>query len=197
MPSATAPAGPQVITTSNPAGTSFTNIRIKANSNPKFNANTVMRGVVFIETPNNVTFNGGATIQGSIVVQNNPTGSPATNSIKFSGNITHKGVETLDPAVFGNLTKLTGSFLLAPTFDVIMTGNSNQVGGTIVSSKLDISGNAGATVNGTVINLDDTGVNLTGTADIVIASTGTTNYPAGVVFGTHFAPLPDTYQEAQ
>jgi len=197
VPGPTAPAGPQVITTSNPAGTSFTNIRIKANSNPKFNANTVIRGVVFIETPNTVTFNGGATIQGTIAVQNNPTGTPATNVIKFSGNITHKGVETLDPAVFGNLTKLTGSFLLAPTFDVIMTGNSNQVGGTIVSSQLDVSGSAGATVKGTVINLDDTGVNLTGTADIVIASTGTTNYPAGVVFGTHFAPLPDTYQEGQ
>src|SRR5207302_9018838 len=129
----------------NPEGTSFTNDCIKSTSNPKSNANTVMRGVVSIATPNNVTFNGGATIQGSIVVQNNPTGSPATNSIKFSGNITHKGVETLDPAIFGNLTKLTGSFLLAPTFDVIMTGNSNQVGGTIVSSKLDDSGSAGAT----------------------------------------------------
>ena len=58
-----------------------------------------------------------------------------------------------------------------------------------------ISGNAGANVKGTVINLDDTGVNLTGSSDIIIASTGTTNYPAGVVFGTHFAPLPDTYQE--
>ena len=67
----------------------------------------------------------------------------------------------------------------------------------LVSSQLDVSGSAGATVKGTVINLDDTGVNLTGTADIVIASTGTTNYPAGVVFGTHFAPLPDTYQEGQ
>jgi hypothetical protein len=153
--------------------------------------------VIYIETPNNVTFSGGATITGVIAVQNNPTGDSSTNSITFSGNVTHKGVETLDPATFGGLTKLTGSFVLAPKFDVIMKGNSNQVGGTMVTGKLDISGSAGATVNGTVINLDDTGVNLTGTADIIIASTGTTNYPAGVVFGTHFAPLPDTYQEAQ
>jgi len=195
VPSASAPAGPQVITTSSPVGTSFTNIRIKANSNPKFNANTVIRGVVFVETPNQITFNGAATIQGVIVVQSNPTGGPLTNTMNFSGNITHQGVETLDPAVFGNLTKLTGSFLLAPTFAVTMTGNSNQVGGTIVTSQLNVSGSAGANVKGTVINLDDTGVNLTGTADIIIASTGTTNYPAGVVFGTHFAPLPDTYQE--
>jgi len=197
VPGPTAPAGPQVITTSNPAGTSFTNIRIKAGANPRFNANTVLRGVVYVETPNQITFNGAATVQGVIVVQNNPTGDPTTNTMKFSGNLTHQGVETLDPAVFGNLTKLTGSFLLAPTFDVIMTGNSNQVGGTIVTSQLDVTGSAGANVKGSVINLNDTGVNLTGTADITIASSGTTNYPAGVVFGTHFAPLPDTYQEAQ
>jgi len=195
VPSATAPPGPQVIATSNPVGTSFTNIRIKANSNPKFSASTVIRGVVFVETPNQITFNGATTIQGVIVVQNSPTGNPSTNTMKFAGNITHYGVETLDPSVFGGLTKLTGSFLLAPTFGVTMTGNNNNVGGTIVTSKLDISGSAGANVKGTVINLDDTGVNLTGTADITIASTGTTNYPAGVVFGTHFAPLPDTYQE--
>jgi hypothetical protein len=195
VPSASAPPGPQVIATSSPVGTSFTNIRIKANANPKFNANTIIRGVVYIETPNQITFNGSATIQGVIVAQNNPTGNTSTNTMKFSGNITHQGVETLDPAVFGNLTKLTGSFLLAPTFAVTMTGNSNNVGGTIVTSQLDVSGNAGANVRGTVINLDDTGVNLTGNSDILIASTGTTNYPAGVVFGTHFAPLPDTYQE--
>jgi hypothetical protein len=203
VPAATAPAGPQVITTANPVGLSFTNIRIKAGANPKFSANTIIRGVIYVETPNQITFNGAATIQGVIVVQNDPTGGPTTNTMNFSGNLTHQGVETLDPAVFGNLTKLTGSFLLAPTFAVTMTGNSNQVGGTIVTSKLAISGNAGANVKGTVINLDDNplndpsvpGVDLSGNSDIIIASTGTTNYPAGVVFGTHFAPLPDTYEE--
>ena len=61
-------------------GTSFTNIRIKAGANPKFNANTVIRGVVYVETPNQITFNGGATIQGVIVVQNNPTGDITTAS---------------------------------------------------------------------------------------------------------------------
>ena len=198
VPPITAPPGPQVIATSNPAGTSFTNVRIKANANPKFNANTILRGVVYVETPNQITFNGAAEVDGVIVVQNNPTGSVLTNTMKFNGNLTHKGVETLpDSGVFAGLPKLSGSFLLAPTFDVIMSGNNNNVGGTIVTSKLDISGNAGANVKGTVINLDDTGVNMTGSSDIIISSSGTTNYPAGVVFGSHYMPLPDTYQEIQ
>ena len=34
-----------------------------------------------------------------------------------------------------------------------------------------------------------------GSSDIVIAATGTTNYPAGVTFGVKYVPLPDTYVE--
>jgi hypothetical protein len=209
VPSATAPAGPQVITTANPVGTSFTNIRIKAGANPHFAANTVMRGVVYVETPNQITFNGAATVKGVIVVQNSPTGDPTTNTMKFSGNLAHVGVETplaqggLDPSdpAFAGLNKLSGSFLLAPTFSVLLSGNNSQVGGTIITSQLKVTG--GATVTGSIINLDDNpasnvaGVDLSGNSAITVASTGTTNYPAGVVFGTHFAPLPDTYKEAQ
>jgi hypothetical protein len=199
VPGPTAPAGEQVIAADPSSHTkSFSNIRIKANANPHFAANSVFTGVIYIETPNQVTFSGGATIQGVIAVENNPKGDSSSNTITFSGNVTHKGVETLpDSGAFAGLPKLTGSFLLAPKFDVIMKGNSNQVGGTMVMGKLDISGNAGANVNGTVINLEDTGVNLTGSADIIISSTGTTNYPTGIVFGNHFAPLADTYQELQ
>jgi Tfp pilus assembly protein PilX len=199
VPSATAAPGAQVIAADPPSSrTSFTNIRIKANANPHFAAKSVFTGVVYIETPNQVTFSGSATVQGVIVVQNNPTGTTATNTITFNGNVTHQGVETLpDSGAFAGLPKLTGSFLLAPKFDVVMQGNNNQVGGTIVTGKLDISGNAGANVSGTVINLEDTGVSLTGSSDIIISSTGTTNYPTGVVFGNHYAPLADTYQELQ
>jgi hypothetical protein len=46
-----------------------------------------------------------------------------------------------------------------------------------------------------VINIDDTTLSLAGSSEIIIASTGTTNYPSGVFFGSHFAVLPDTYKE--
>lgn len=205
--------GASVIAT-NPPSTrkSFTNIRIKANANPSFAAGSVIQGVVFIETPNQITFTGGVTIQGVIVVdQSQYNGNVSSNTIMFGGNITHQGVETLpDAAPFVvtvkdpqgaeqtiHLPQLTGSFLLAPGFAVTMTGNSNSVGGTIVTSKLDISGTAGANVKGTVINLDDTAVNMTGTSDIVIRASGSGQYPAGITFGSHFTPLPRSYTELQ
>ena len=191
--------GASVITTSPPSTRkSFTNIRIKAGANPSFAAGTIIQGVVYIETPNQITFTGGVSIQGVIVVQNNPTGSVDTNSITFGGNITHQGVETLpNSAPFVGLPQLSGSFLLAPKFTVTMTGNSNNVGGTIVTGRLDISGTAGANVKGTVINLEDTAVNMTGTSDIIIRSSGADKYPAGITFGSHFTPNYKTYTELQ
>lgn len=192
--------GASVISASPPSSRkSFTNIRIKAGVNPSFAAGSVIQGVVFIETPNQVTFTGGVTIQGVIVVdQKNLTGDSSSNVIKFGGNVTHQGVETLpNSGAFAGLPNLSGSFLLAPAFDLIMRGNTNNVGGTIVAGKIDIAGTAGANVKGTVINLDDTSVDMTGTSDIVISPSGSDKYPAGITFGSHFTPNPATYLELQ
>jgi hypothetical protein len=211
-PSAT---GASVITSNSGLSTrhNFVNIRIKAGVNPTFNTATI-QGVMFIETPNIVTFGGQTTIQGVVVVQNNPTGTPASgpndntpnaNALVFNGNVSHTGVEVpldkggLDPTDprFAGLANLSGSFLLAPQFLLYMRGNSNQVGGTIVASRIDLGGTAGANVKGSVINLDDTSVNMTGTSDIVISPTGSDKPPAGLTFGSHFTPNPSTYLELQ
>jgi hypothetical protein len=60
-----------------------------------------------------------------------------------------------------------------------------------------MSGNAGGTVMGSVITLTDTPLSLNGSSEIVIASTGTTEYPAGVFFSSRYAALPDTYEEVK
>ena len=165
--------------------------------NYSFSGGATVQGVLYIQTPANVSFTGNATIQGVIVVQNNPTGSPSSNSISFGGNVTASGIDTLPAnATFpAGERALTGAFLLAPNFSVNFGGDFGTVGGSIVASQFNFSGNAGGTVDGTVINLADTSLNLAGNSDIIIASTGTTNYPTGVNFGNKYVPLPDTYLE--
>ncbi|MDB5356159.1 MAG: hypothetical protein JWN24_2612 [Phycisphaerales bacterium] len=178
-------------------GSTLINTVIPPNTNPSFAGGTTIKGVLYIQTPNKVKFSGNVTIQGAIVVQNNPTGDTSTNGITFSGNVSATSISTL-PA---NATYpagergLTGAFLLAPDFAVTFTGNFGTIGGSIVASQFSFSGNAGGTVSGTVINLNDTSMGLAGNSDIIIASTGTSNYPTGVVFGSKFAPLPGTYEE--
>ena len=199
VPTKTAPPGPQVIATTPPSSRlSYTNIRIKANAGGAgeltFPAGSVLSGVIFVETPNKITFSGGVTIKGVIVQENNPTGTIATNTMWFGGNVTHEGVQSL-PDSFGDLKKLTGSALLLPSFKVTLRGTANVIGGTIVTGALDVSSTAGANIKGSIINLQDSAVTLNGGADIIITSTGTSDYPAGVYFGTHYVPLPDTYKE--
>lgn len=177
-------------------GKSLTNVLLPPGSY-SFAGGTTIQGVLYIQTPATVSFKGNTTIQGVIVVENNPKGSPSTNTITFGGNVSASGIQTLPAnATFpAGERALTGAFLLAPNFAVSFQGDFGTVGGSIVASQFTFSGNAGGTVNGTVINLADTALNMAGNSDIIIASTGTTNYPTGVNFGNKYVPLPDTYLE--
>jgi hypothetical protein len=198
--------GSNVITSGNPSGTYFKNIRIKANTNPTFNANTVIDGVVVVESPNNVKFGGQVTITGVIVSETEDiTGNPnnanfdlTKNTLQFAGGVTFKGVQYLpDTSDFpAALRALTGTMLLAPGFAADFGGNFGSVQGSIIASSMNFHGSAGGTVTGSVINLRDSATSISGTSDIIIQSVGTSNYPAGVLFGSHYAPLPATYVEA-
>jgi hypothetical protein len=177
-------------------GTDLVNVRIPANTNPKFNGGVNIKGVLYIETPNTVTFNGSVNIQGVIVTQNNPLGNLSTNILNFSGNVSAQPVNTLD-ASFGDLRLLTGSFLLASGFQANFTGNFGVVNGAIVADKVSFGGNAGGTVMGSIVNLTNNPLTVSGTSDVIIASTGTTNYPAGVYFSNKYAVNPGSYQEVK
>jgi Tfp pilus assembly protein PilX len=180
-----------------PGNKNLVNVYIPPNTNPTFNGNTTIQGVLLIDTPNNVKFNGNLTIQGVIVTQNNPTGTPGTNVINFAGNVSATSISTLPSgSTFPDTERaLTNVFLLAPDFTVNFSGNFGTVGGSIIASNINFSGNAGGTVVGSVIGTDDIPMTVTGSSDIIISSTGTTAYPPGVFFGSDYVPLSDTWQE--
>jgi hypothetical protein len=182
----------------------YENMKIPANTNPTFNGGDVVRGVMFIERPNSVKFNGNVQIQGTIVVDTDPTatgsaGNLSTNVITFQGNGgTKSGVESL-PAQpqFDGLRNLTGSFILAPGFSVNLTGNFGSVNGSIVGSQITVDGSASLIVKGTLINVDPNLLLVKGNGTVTIASTGTTNYPSGLRFGSHYFPVPGSYREVK
>src|SRR5213595_3054189 len=97
-----------------PGKGTYSNIIIPPNTNPSFNAGTVLKGVIYIEQPNQVSFNGNASIQGVIVTDpDKQVGNLSTNTIKFTGSFSAQGVETLD-ASYGDLRNLSGSFMVMP-----------------------------------------------------------------------------------
>ncbi len=189
-------SGPSVVQTATPAIKNFSNIRIKANSNPTF-SNTTFKGVVYVETPNKITFSGNTTLQGVIVVQNSPTGTYTTNTMTFGGNVTVSGVETLSQATYGALTAMKGGTLLAPTFAASFTGTVSGTSGSILTDKASFTGNFIPTVKGSIITLQDVDTVIGGTTNMNITGVAGSGQPTGVFFGNHYSPIPSSYTEVQ
>lgn len=175
------------------------NTILQANGNYNFSNNTVVQGVLYIKTPNRVSFSGPTTIQGAIVVENNPQGTDATNLLSFTNKVTIQGMNTL-PATSQfppGERALTGSVLLAPNFSVTVTNNMGAVAGSMIAGKFTFTNNFAADITGSIVQLDDTPMQFTNTANVTIASVGTSYFPAGVTFGTKYVPLPGTYLEVR
>jgi hypothetical protein len=65
----------------------------------------------------------------------------------------------------------------------------------MIADQFTFSGNAGGTINGSVVGLANSTMALSGNSAILINSSGTTQYPAGTFFNSNYAPLSDTWQE--
>lgn len=147
----------------------YTNLRIPAGANPTFAGNTILNGVVYIESPNKVTFSGNTTVCGVIVAEQPAIENLSANSIDFIGNLSASGVENLPAsAEFDGLHSKTGSFLLAPGCGVVFTGNFNTLSGAIVTGQCTFSGNANGTVRGGLFNLSDSDLEVRGNAVLMI-----------------------------
>lgn len=182
--------------TSTSGNKTFTNIRILANSNPTFSGNITLKGVIFIEEPNNVHFSGNVKITGVIVTQDAGENNYDSNKIKFTGNTTVKGVEELpDTAEFQGLRDLPGAFILAPGFGLQFTGNFGTVSGAMAADEFKFAGNAGGVVHGPIINYSDSEFKLTGNSNLIIDRSDVPDIPPGFASPGKFEPNPNSYVE--
>jgi hypothetical protein len=162
--------------------TTFENIRIPPNTNPYFSGNVVLKGIVFIETPNIVTFAGNTTITGIIIGDGDYEDNSGTNRIKFEGTVDSSPVSDLpDEPQFSGLRDETGTFLMAPGFHLSFGGNFSTLNGAIAGNGIEFYGDAGGTINGSVINYSDEVMNLTGNSDLYFNRSDTVEMPAGFV----------------
>lgn len=197
-PSVFEPFATNIVDASTPIteGMTLTNIRIAANTNPTFSGGTQFLGVVFIETPNRVTFAGNVTVTGVIVTQDAGEGALDDNYIHFSGSTTSQGVENLpDEPEFAGLKALPGTFLLAPGFAVKFSGNFATINGTMAADTFEYAGTAGGTVHGWVIGWGQTGVKLDGDAYLNIDHSGLEQLPQGFSLPLKLSPVPGSYEE--
>lgn len=175
----------------------FTNIRIAAGTNPTFAGNITIKGIVYVESPNVVTFTGNLNFTGILVTQNAGSGATAANKVKFNGNTTSAGVEALpDTSDFHDLRQMPGTFILAPGFEVGFLGNFGTVNGCMAAEKFSFMGNAGGTVYGGVMSYGPDPLSLAGNSTLIINRSRYTGDPPGFVPSAGgLVPNMDSYEE--
>ena len=183
---------PAVDATSN---VTLTNVEIPANTNPSFSGHAVIRGIMYIRSPNVVSFTGNAEIHGLILAEGEVDFPSEDNHLDFGGTVDSYDVSTLPAEEFGDLLDQTGTFLLAPGFSVCFRGNFDCLNGVIAASGVEFHGNAGGTINGSVINYSDDCMSLAGNTDLVFNRSGVEESPAGFQPSVNLEFMSDSYYE--
>jgi hypothetical protein len=150
--------------------------------NPSFSGQATLKGVIYIQQPNVVTFSGGVDITGIIVTDGDPTDNSAENRLTFTGNVTgHPITQLPQQPQFQGLHDKTGTFILAPGFKVGFGGTFSTLSGAIAANGIELWGNAGGTINGSIVNYSDTQMTLQGNTDLYFNRSGLVEIPAGFV----------------
>jgi len=136
------------------------------------------------------------TITGVIVTEDAGEDTYDTNTIKFTGNTTVRGVEDLpDTPEFHDLREMPGAFILAPGFGTQFTGNFGTVSGCMAAETFKFTGNAGGLVKGMIISYGPEEFKLTGNSSLTIDLPDTGELPPGFTARPTLCPSPDSYKE--
>src|SRR6185437_13749926 len=155
-----------------------------------------IQGILYIQSPNTVTFRGNTTLQGFIVFEN--AGSPTTNVINMSGNFSQGTLPA--GSQFDPLRTTTGIAVLAPTASMTTSGSvDSTVRGNVILGTFANGGSADLQIDqGTLMTLDTSGsASATFNAKTVkFTATGQNNQPSqGVSYDTKYVPVGGSYRE--
>jgi len=167
-------------TTDTSKGMTITNALIKAGTNPTFLGSVIIQGILYIQQPNQVTFDRNVSLQG-IMVANGDVNNPGTNQILVNGNFATGPYPA--GAEYDAIRHEVGSSILAPGFSAHFAGNYSTISGVMAVSGVHFEGNANALIQGTIINYSDTPAVVEGNATLNFDRVNSTKVPAG--FDTH------------
>jgi hypothetical protein len=176
--------------------TTMKNVRIPAGTNPTFNGNATLQGVMFIESPNVVTVNGSLNLNGFIVFEGE--GDSSVNQLSISGNITSGPLPS--SSEFDPIRSASGVAILAPTTSVLITGSARgMLKGNVITSTFATDGNPGEIIidHGTLITLEESPNSATFDGKTIkFNGTGANNLPSlGMGFAAKYDPEPESYEE--
>jgi hypothetical protein len=161
----------------NAYGNILINCSIAAGTNPVFPKSLTIQGILYIESPNIVTFTQNVALEGIIVGAGDPTADPAPDRIDVLGNFASgpypAGVE------FDAIRAEEGSSIVAPGFGMSFQGNFSTLEGVVAVSGVTFSGNVNAQIKGTIINYSEVPMIVEGNAVMNFDRAASTKVPAG------------------
>lgn len=117
------------------------NIYIPANSGTPvhpvtFNANDTVQGILYVESPNCVKFNGSFDLQGFLVMA---ASASTTDNLDFRGNLSQLPLPS--GSQFDAIRAATGISVLAPNASVTMSGSTDSLlKGSVICDTFDYHG---------------------------------------------------------
>jgi hypothetical protein len=171
-----------------------TNIRVPANTNPRFNGGDTVNGILYIESPNTVTFRGNFNMAGIIVFED----KAGANTLDFSGNMSQTPAPS--GSQFDAIRAASSVSILAPTALVAMTGSTGSfLRGSVIADRFTFNGAADIRIDrGTLMTLNP-GMNsavFSGSKSVKFTATGADNAPTtGMSYSSFFAPKASTFHE--
>jgi hypothetical protein len=172
--------------------TQLDNCRVPAGTTCTLSGGTI-RGVLYLEKGASLKCGGGTVIQ-AVIVGSTDSSDLNVNVIEFGGSFNALPVKDL-PDSFGDIRAITGAFIIAPTYRVRMWGNFGSLTGNIICGQFQMGGSAEGTLVGSVIQMMDVPMSIAGSADVIIAGTGTAPSVPGVTFGAYLVPQQGSYLE--
>jgi hypothetical protein len=152
------------------------NCSIAAGTNPSFPKSVTVKGILFIEAPNIVTFERNMALEGIIVADGN-LADPGTNRIDFLGNFASGPYPS--GSEFDAIRDKVGSSIVAPGFAASFQGNFSTLEGVVAISGVSFTGNVNAQIKGTIINYSDDPMFIGGNAYMSFDRVASTKIPAG------------------
>jgi hypothetical protein len=170
----------------------LTNATIEAGTDPNFEGNIIIEGILYIEQPNIVIFSQNVELNG-LIVGDGDANNPGTNSISFKGNF---ATNPYPPgSEFDAIRSETGSSIVAPGFAASFSGNFAALGGVMAVSGAHFSNNVSAVVKGTILNYSENPTVIEGNSTLNFDRSDNIKVPAG--FDTHriLTYNPASYEE--
>ena len=160
-----------------------------------FADDATINGILYIESPSDVTFAGRVTVNGVIAGDGEISDYDGISSLEFMGQVISHDVSTLTGSEFDAIRRETGTFICAPGFRLEFTGQYLEINGAVAGNGISFSGQSGGTINGSIIDYSKETMTMVSQSSLAFNPIGRDSVPSGFEPDQLLVFEPNSYSE--